>query len=367
MAKRKTFFTIFPKSFITMLIVAIIPLVSWWSFNYIKAQTQLEENLEQNLVQTLEAVATKVDDWVDMNLRSSHQNALLPEVVSMDPIAMVPILKSIQDSYEWLYLVHVMDKDGHQTARSDGESGFNADGSKKKDSYRSDRQYFRQAMLANREYGQEVLISRTTGNPGLVLSIPIKDATGRTLGILSRSAHLARVSQAVTDVKVGRTGFAFLVDESGKVIAHGNPERVSEALQDFSNHPAVKAGFFRGDTTFTENDSKVVARMKRVGLNWTLVVQQNYDEAFAPLQEATWNALIALSVTILMVALAAFLFSRRLVNPIRELTAVADDYSRGKLNAAIPGVGRGDEIGALAQSIERMGTSIKMAFKEINR
>lgn len=352
--------------FIAMLTVAIIPLIAWWAMNYVKTQNELTAHLDQQLAKSLDVIGTTVDDWVDMNLRSSRQNALIPDVETLNPERLVPILKSIKDSYEWLYLVHVIDAEGHQTARSDGKSTFNADGSKNKKYFRQDRQYFRQVLEANQPIGQQVLISRTTGNPGLVLSVPIKNSAGNILGILSRSAHLARVSQAVTDVKIGQTGFAFLVDEHAKVIAHGNPARVSKTLQDFSEHPAVKRSPFSNDTTFEEEGKKVVARMKRVGLDWTLIVQQDYDEAFAPLREATRNGLIVLAITLVLVGLAAFIFSRRLVNPIRNLTTAADNYSLGQLDASIPGTNRGDEIGALAQAIERMGTSLKMAFDEIN-
>ena len=69
--------------------------------------------------------------------------------------------------------------------------------------------------------------------------------------------------------------------------------------------------------------------------------------------------------TLFLVFLATLVFARRMVKPIRRLTDIAGDYSRGKLNAKIPGTMRGDEIGALARAVERMGVSIKMAFEEL--
>ncbi|MEZ5583031.1 MAG: hypothetical protein R3F37_09955 [Candidatus Competibacteraceae bacterium] len=40
---------------------------------------------------------------------------------------------------------------------------------------------------------------------------------------------------------MGETGYAILLDETGKAIAHGRPEQLTESLQDMSDHPAFKA------------------------------------------------------------------------------------------------------------------------------
>ncbi|MEZ5583032.1 MAG: hypothetical protein R3F37_09960 [Candidatus Competibacteraceae bacterium] len=68
-----------------------------------------------------------------------------------------------------------------------------------------------------------------------------------------------------------------------------------------------------------------------------MIVQQDYAEAFAPLREAERNALILLGVSLLIVIIMAFLLSQRLANPIRQLTATADNLSRGKFDENVMG------------------------------
>jgi methyl-accepting chemotaxis protein len=96
-----------------------------------------------------------------------------------------------------------------------------------------------------------------------------------------------------------------------------------------------------------------------------LIVQQDYDEAFSPLQEAQRNALILLSTSLMLLVVMAYLLSQRLADPIRRLTAIAENISRGKLDEKVVEIERSDEIGALARAIERMGVSIKMAFERL--
>lgn len=55
------------------------------------------------------------------------------------------------------------------------------------------------------------------------------------------------------------------------------------------------------------------------------------------------------------------------IKPLRELTTVADRYSEGKLNLLVPGRERRDEIGKLAQALDRLGTSIQKAMQRLQK
>lgn len=357
MAEKKTIFTIFTKLTLTMLSVALIPLASLWYANYRQTQAALQAEVEKDLSHIADIVVAKVDDWTDMNVRALQQNAASADIVSMDPKRQTPLLKSITDTYKWYFLVQTTNADGNNVARSDDQPLR---------SY-ADREYFKQIMLQERPIGQQVLLSRTTGKPAFTIAVPIKDMSSRKAGILSATSFLDNISKTITDVKLGKTGFAFLVEDTGKVIAHGQPGKIKEELQDFIRHPALNKSASQQPFVFEEDGKQIIAKTKKAGLDWTLVVQQNYDEAFTPLQAAKWNALIVLLVTVVVVSIIAFVFARGLAKPIHELTTTADDYSRGELDATIPGTERSDEIGALARAIERMGISLKMAFEEISR
>lgn len=56
---------------------------------------------------------------------------------------------------------------------------------------------------------------------------------------------------------------------------------------------------------------------------------------------------------------------RSIVQPMNELTRIAEEYSLGNLDLKIPTAERKDEIGRLAMAIERLGTSIKLAVDRL--
>ena len=176
---------------------------------------------------------------------------------------------------------------------------------------------------------------------------------------------LTDISERVISTRVGETGFAILLDETGKAVAHGRPEQITEQLQDLSDYPALAAPAGQ-QVVFEQGGKEVVARTATTDLGWTLIVQQDYAEAFAGLRAAERNALFLLIGTVLFVVIVASLMARRLVEPIQSLTKAAENISRGELGEEIRETKRGDEIGTLARAVERMGVSIKMAFEELN-
>lgn len=107
----------------------------------------------------------------------------------------------------------------------------------------------------------------------------------------------------------------------------------------------------------------VIAYARRTDERWTLVAQQNYDEAYAPLRDANRNALILLAASVIFVGIVASALGSRLTQPIRNLTDIADHISRGELGAEITEVHRSDEIGGLAKAIDRLKASVAVAMK----
>lgn len=351
---------IFHKILLTMIAVAFIPLGGLLYISGYQLEQDWRRNVHSNLTLTAEALVGKVNGWTDMNLRVLRQNALLPAIASMDPAQQKPVLKAVQNTYNWAYLVFTTDRNGQNISRSDDNPP---------QSY-GDRNYFKQVM-EGKPVGQEVVIGRTTQKPALILACPIRTTTGADstpAGVKAMAMHLVDVSAVVTGARIGQTGFAILVDQNNKVIAHGKPERVAQTLQDFSAHPALQAQESTQEPIlYEEEGQRVVAHTQKTSLGWTLIIQQNYDDAFAPLLEARRNALILIALSLILVLVVAYVLSRQLASPIWQLTTVAENISRGGFDQKIVGTERRDEIGALARAIERMAVSIKMAFERLRK
>jgi methyl-accepting chemotaxis protein len=189
------------------------------------------------------------------------------------------------------------------------------------------------------------------------------------MGVVAMAMKLDDISKVIKDTRIGQTGYALLLDAENKVIATGMAGQPSDAVQDMKNHPALKVdGITRAPTVYRKEDGKrVVAYVHKLPQDWTLIVEQDYAEAYAPLERLELGARVLIGVSCALVIIIAALLGKTLTRPINQLIAVAEQLSKGQFQDAIPGTGRGDEIGALARAIDRLGLSIRLAMDRLRK
>jgi len=348
---------IFHRMLIMLLLVALVPLAGIWLLTYQFSIDLSGQKVEQQLQALNNNLTTHVNDWVEMNERVLMQNASLPEMRSMKASEQNPALETVTKFYDWAYLAFTIDPKGQNIGRSDG----------KEQKFYGDRSYFLQ-VTSGSLFGQQVLIGKTSGKPALVLSTAIKDSQGGLDGVLAMAMTLTEISNEIAASKIGQTGFTFLLDEKGEVIAHPN-EEFTRSRVDMSGNKAFQS-LKRGESLSVFNDAdgkKVVAVARQTKQGWVMITQQDYQEAYQQIADQNLRAILLLVGTVVLVCLLALIATRRLTTPIRELTVVAEQYSQGKLNLEITGLERQDEIGQLAKAIERLGISIRMAMERLQK
>ena len=293
--------SIFQKILVTMLFVAIVPLSAIWYINYQNTIQQTTDGVNKQLADVSDKLVSYVSNWVAMNLKVLNQNGALADITSMDGARQKPVLKSILDEYKWSYLVFTTGADGMNIGRSDDLKLLDY----------SDRAYFKDIMNGA-PMGKQVLISKTTNKPAVILAAPIH-LTDKTTGVqkigglIAMGMSIAEMSERITNLRIGKTGYAFLLDENGKVVAHQKEEYADKAA-DFSKHPAFVQRPQSGKAMITYQDGgkDVIAYVQKTDHGWTMVAQQDYDEAFAPVRAANWNAGVLLAATLALVTLIAY-------------------------------------------------------------
>jgi len=348
---------IFHKVLITLLIATLVPLCALWYLGNSAAEKELTANISENLVATMNTVATGINAWDETNVRALRQAARTADLVSMDGGRQTPVLGAIGVTYEWSYLVFTVATDGRNVARNDGGALTNY----------GDRSYFK-AVMSGDDVARQVAIGKSTGKPSLIVATPIRNDARAVVGVLGMAMNLGDISRTVTDIHIGNTGHAILLDAENKVIAHGDASKVRTALQDFSGHPALKvATITEQPSVYVSEGVKMIGFQRKLPQGWSVLVEQEYGEAFATLAKMQREARILILVTIALVVGMAYLLGKQLTSPINQLTAIAEKLSRGQLTVNIPQTGRGDEIGALARAIERLGISIGMAMDRLRK
>jgi methyl-accepting chemotaxis protein len=348
---------IFHKLLLVLLLVTLIPLISLWYINGKDARHDMDAHIAATMIATANTIETGIVGWDNSNIRALRQISRIDDMTSMQAEKQNPILKALTETYEYSFLSLTIGLNGENIGRSDG----------KPTTYYGERGYV-QAILKGAPISREVLLSKTTGKPSYVLAEPIRKSHGEVVGVIAMVMNLTDISKTVVDTKLGETGYAILLDPSNKVIAHGRAEKVKTALQDFSNHPALGLDIASDrPVQYKESDKNILTFKRKLPQGWTLIVEQDYNEAYASIKQMEADARNLILVTIALVFGIAFLISKQLTRPINELTAIATELSSGKFDLAIPQTERSDEIGALALAIQRMGISVQMAMDRLRK
>ncbi len=357
-SERKPFsLNIFHQILVATCLVALIPIGGLWYLGVHETQQELTTSVSRNLSASADSIAGSVEQWTGMNLRMLEQNAATPAIRSMEARSQDPVLKTLTDTYNWVYLAFTVLPDGQNLGRSDG----------REPTFYGDRVYFQQVM-GGAPIGRQLVLGKSSNKPAYILAKPIKDQAEKTLGVIAIAMTLEDLSKTITNTRIGKTGYAILVDEGHRLIAHGDGS-ISSELQDFSRHPALakRAGGDGVNRVHDESGKELVTYVKALNQGWKLIVQQDAEEAYARAEQALRGALALLLVTLVVVIIVALLLAKRLSAPIRRLTAAADEISRGNLEAVIGEGERIDEIGALSRAIERMRVSLQMAFERLRK
>ena len=357
MKKNSFSLNIFHKLLLTLLVVALIPLMAVWYAGSTQARMDATGTVSQHLVMTAGGIATGINSWDDANVRVLQAAARFEDIVGMDAARQTPLLRALGDTYEWAFVVFTIEPLGDNIARSDDKPMTKF----------GDRAYFKEAMKGAPS-ARQVLISKSTGKPALTLGVPIKNALGGPVGVLAMAMKLDDISKVIKDTRIGETGYAILLDADNKMIASGRNDKQKDAVQDMADYPALRVpGIADAPTVYTANGKQMVGYLRKLPQGWTLLVEQEYGEAYASLARLESAARILILLTGAFVAAVAWFLGKQLTRPINQLIVVAEHLSTGNFEDDIPGTDRGDEIGALARAVERLGVSIRMAMERLRR
>lgn len=333
-----------------ILVVAVPILVAVAAFVNIRAANFIEEDLEAQLAATNRALSTNTSTWLDLNIRALQALSVMPQITSMDAVQQTVMLRQMGSIYEHMYLISTTDMNGMNVARSDDANLTDY----------SDRYWFQKAR-AGEDLSFQPLIGRTSGEPALVVSVPVeRDET--LVGVAMFASTLTDVGAEVQLSTVGDTGFSFIVDDLNRVIAHPDGELAAQ-FPDFTEHPAVRA-MRRGETgqiTFSQDDHEWSAFATTLDNGWGVITQQQRDELeeeLTTLQTLSWGG-IALGAILL--SFGVWFIMERTLKPIENLTATATTIAEGDLSRRAAITTR-DEIGLLAHTFNTMAAQLEALF-----
>lgn len=179
-------------------------------------------------------------------------------------------------------------------------------------------------------------------------------------GFVSRKSTLELDALVAKYGRLDGVAYAFVQDAKGQVLASSVQPFPGELKEAAGSAAPSGTTALRGKPVFETRSPVLDGQLGvvRVGL-WADVVQDDMRTTLLPI-------IGLIFVCLVIGAGLSVMLATRAIKPILELKTIADEISRGRLDASVS-IQSDDEVGELGRSLERMRASLKAAMVRLNR
>lgn len=354
------------------LVVAIIALVfvtcgTLGLSTWINSTKAMNEQVESNLVSRAEDVSQYIEEHFQLTLVEVEAIAEQEAVRSMDFDKQKQYLsKRLADNKNYL---------GFGIIKADGIAHYLDDTT----ADLGDRDYVKEGFTG-KSVMSEITISRVTGEPVILIVSPIDTVSGEKALLLARMDGYY-LSNIVEDIKVGNSGYAFMLDAKGTIIGHNNHSYVKE-----QNNPikeaeetgvmteralaakemiAHKSGYFSFET---EDAGTNLMGYHTLDNGWKMGVIALENEMFSGLSKLKTNFIVTTIIVSLLGLFISFAISRSVSRPLRHVLRISEGLSEGDFTQEIPEkyLKRIDEMGTMSRALDRMTVNMREMIAKVS-
>ncbi|WP_179953156.1 methyl-accepting chemotaxis protein [Desulfobotulus mexicanus] len=214
---------------------------------------------------------------------------------------------------------------------------------------------FKRAMSSRETTIGHVFISAATGNLVMPINTPIYSRNGDFLGVFATVIKAGYLTEIVASRTLGRTGYGYMLNEKGVVLAHPNQKLVLET--DINNIPEMQhiaREMFKGQPGANSYVFQGVRKMagfapvKNTG--WVVSATQDHVEFLSSAVGVRNILIIVILVSLALVGLVVTFVVRSIVSPINAAVAGLKDIAEGEGDLTMRlKINTRDEVGELAR------------------
>jgi signal transduction histidine kinase len=258
----------------------------------------------------------------------------------------------------------VMDNDGHEQLKVSRVQMVRSEDLKE----RATEEAFVKARKGESFFSPVYFVRQS--EPYMRIAVPIERFAGDVIGVLIAEVNLKYIWEVISQIKVGQTGYAYVVSRDGDLIAHPDISLVLQkrSLKELGQVQAALAGALEPFTAQPNlAGQKVFPAYARIpDLGWAVLVERSAAEAYAPLYASMRRTAVLLLMGLGMATLASLLIGRRVVRPVQILRQGAARIGAGALDQRID-IRTGDELQALAEEFNQMASQLQESYTGLER
>ena len=227
------------------------------------------------------------------------------------------------------------------------------------------RPWYKDGMSASGATLTEPYIDMTTNK----MVIGILSKVSSSVGVVGGDLALDGLVQIINSLNFGGMGYAFLVNDQGKILVHPDKDLVMKSLSDLFPQHTPK---LTGELTEVQSDgqARLLTFTPITGLpsaNWYIGLSVDKNKAFSMLSTFRTSAVIATVVAVVIIIGLLGLLIRVLMQPLHTMTRAMEDIAEGEgdLTKRLR-IHNHDEFGILGNAFNRFVERIHSSIREVS-
>jgi signal transduction histidine kinase len=346
--------------------LVLLPVAALLLVDFRASITRQEESILRSHELTAQAVALQVDEAFDALISFGWAVANDPTVRDGDAAAVDRQLRTLVTRAPQVALLAVHDASGANRGWA-GPGALQVPLERRPNIFTSPD--FQQVMALNLPQISDVLPPQRLRQPGLVATVPIRDAQDRPVGVVVVGTLADQLAHRYEHARLLPGQAIFLADRAGRLAFHTllrpMTYETSASLARAESLRAALAGIATTQTHFVgvDGEERLAAVVPTHKYRWAVGVTVPRAMALAPVREGFQRELLAFAgILLISVALAAF-FARLLVDPVHRLEVAATALGQGDLTRRV-NIDTGDEVESLGSAFDKMAGQLTTLYDE---
>ena len=204
-----------------------------------------------------------------------------------------------------------------------------------------------------------------TGQMVISLTMAVQNEDS-LVGVVGIDLDLSILSTSLSDIKIGDSGYLYITDKSGSLIAHHDHGLIgTDTVTKLSHWEEMKVSE-SGFATYENNDEKWFASYETNDMaGWKIIASMKYSELSNDTRLIRANIIMVSLLALLSSLLAALLFSNPISRNIRSLLSAFDRLAQGDLTATVT-IRSKDEFYLLSKHFNDMTGNISTLIRNVS-
>lgn len=355
------------KIFIFMALIGIVPLVVAAALTYYVVTSSHRDDVAKVEAAVLTQTGNEIQSFVTNDILT-QTSVEIPYGGNIFATSSVPaqeyVISQTLGALPYLQSEAYVNLSGQETAAADRSDMLNTATSSFANLATSPA--FQQAKAGNNYIGP---VAYANGVPSIQFASPVKDQNNNVIGVITGVATLDDLQTIVASATIGNTGYVYLVDQDGVLIAGGGglAESIGSSTvaqlpmtqKVIGGAPALTAATqMRYTSTLGQNVVAAGEPLGEGGQQWGLVAEWPTAEADAVINALLLRDAIMLFVVFALIVLLSLSLALIIVRPIKKLEEAAARVAQGKFDEGVS-IATGDELEELGDSFNAMVIGLK--------